>query len=90
MFIYLAHRLLYGSSDLTRPDTDVFGRSEPLLDRDLFGLAPRRDCRVSLPADCSALLVSVALAVLVFILDNDPENLKKDPRDYPHLSMDGR
>lgn len=48
MAIYLALPLLAGSSDLTRPDTDViYSRSEQLLNQDLFGLAPRRDCLVS-------------------------------------------
>ncbi len=44
VIICLAPPLLTESSDLTRPDTDNPGRSEPLLNRYLFGLAPRRDC----------------------------------------------
>ena len=44
MLIYLARPLLAGSSDLTRSDTDIFTvGASALQDRNLFGLAPRRD-----------------------------------------------
>ena len=52
MLIYLALPLLAGSSDLTRSDTDVFTvGASALHDRNLFGLAPRRDCLVSPSVD---------------------------------------
>ena len=49
MAIYLGLPLLPASCSLPFPILITLSRNEQLLDRDLFGLAPRRDCRVSRP-----------------------------------------
>ena len=61
------------SCSLTRPDIDVLDRSEQLLIRDLFGLAPRRDYLVSPPSLLrGAGLVSVALIRTLTVDGNYP------------------
>jgi hypothetical protein len=86
MVIYLAAELLRRSSDLTRPDTDVFAsrnfhtaserkfhsKGEQPLDRDLFDLAPRRDYPVS--PELYELLRKIRLVSVAL---------------YPRLSTDG-
>ena len=59
----------------TRPDIDGYDRSEQLHIRDLFGLAPRRDCLVSRQYTD---FLSVSIRVPTRLCDS-----------YPHLSVDG-
>ena len=60
--IYLVLPLLVTSCSLPFPIPTYNGRNEQLLNRDLFGLAPRRDCPFH-PFAKGERLVSVALVL---------------------------